>query len=65
MLLCCIVTADLREGDAIRKVNCGVWQIKCHQGSKTNKSNCQFCKKLTFDSFRRDPILMIMKLAQS
>jgi hypothetical protein len=21
---------------------CGVWPIKCRQGSETNKSNCQF-----------------------
>jgi hypothetical protein len=28
---------------------CGVWPIKCRQGSKTNKSTCQFWKKLIFD----------------
>jgi hypothetical protein len=28
---------------------CGVWLIKCRQGSKTNKSKCRFWKKLTFD----------------
>jgi hypothetical protein len=28
---------------------CGVWPIKCRQGVKTNKSNCQFWKKSTFD----------------
>jgi hypothetical protein len=27
----------------------GVWPIKCRQGSKTNKSSCEFWKKLTFD----------------
>jgi hypothetical protein len=29
---------------------CGVWPInKCREGSKTNKSNCRFWKKSTFD----------------
>jgi hypothetical protein len=28
---------------------CGVWPIKYHEGSKTNKLHCQFRKKLTFD----------------
>jgi hypothetical protein len=28
---------------------CGVWPIKCRQGSKTNKSNFRFWKKLTLD----------------
>ena len=28
---------------------CGIRPIKCRQVSKTNKSNCQFCKKLIFD----------------
>jgi hypothetical protein len=27
----------------------GVWPNKCRQGSKTNKLNCEFWKKLTFD----------------
>jgi hypothetical protein len=25
---------------------CGVWKIKCRQGSKMNKSNCRFWRKL-------------------
>jgi hypothetical protein len=33
----------------IRKYCSGVWPTKCHQGSKTNKSNCQFWIKLIFD----------------
>jgi hypothetical protein len=28
--------------------------IKCHQGSKTNKSECSFLEKLTFSGFRRE-----------
>ena len=34
---------------------CAVWPIKCRQGSKTNKSNCQFWKKLTFDWLVESP----------
>jgi hypothetical protein len=34
---------------------CGVWPIKCRQGSKTNKSNYQFWKKLTFDWLVESP----------
>jgi hypothetical protein len=40
------------EGPMLRVqlVNCDVWLInKCRQGSKTNKSNCQFWNKLIFD----------------
>jgi hypothetical protein len=33
----------------------GVWPIKCRQGSKTNKSDCQFWKKLTFDWIVNNP----------
>jgi hypothetical protein len=29
-------------------------RFKCRQGSKTNKSNCEFWKKLTFDWFVQD-----------
>jgi hypothetical protein len=28
---------------------CGIWPIKCHQGSKTNKSKFRVWKQLTFD----------------
>lgn len=28
---------------------CGVWLVKCRQRSKTNKPNCKFCKKSTYD----------------
>jgi hypothetical protein len=31
------------------RVYCGVWPIKCRQGSKTDKSNCQVLKKSTYD----------------
>jgi hypothetical protein len=30
-------------------IYCGAWPIKRRQRSKTNKSNCQFWKKLTYD----------------
>jgi hypothetical protein len=30
-------------------IYCGVWPIKYRQGSKTNKSNCRFWKKPTYD----------------
>ena len=32
-----------------RYLYCGIWPIQCRQESKTNESNCQFYKKLTFD----------------
>ena len=32
-----------------RRYYYGVWPIKCRQGSKTNKSNCQFWKKPTYN----------------
>jgi hypothetical protein len=33
---------------------CGVWPIKCRQGSKTNKLNCQFWMKSTYDWLCRE-----------
>jgi hypothetical protein len=39
----------------LRRSYCGVWPIKCRQGSKTNKSNSQFWKKLKFDWLLENP----------
>jgi hypothetical protein len=39
----------------VKRTCCGVWPIKCRQGSKRNKSNCQFWKKLTFDWLVGEP----------
>ena len=35
---------------------CGLWTIKCRQGSGKNKSNCSFLEKLTFGWFRRESL---------
>jgi hypothetical protein len=42
-------------------VYCSVWPIKCRQGSKTKKSNCEFWKKLTFDWLQRILVRMYVR----
>ena len=48
----CTAAALKKGGSAnneLQRDYCGVWPIKCLQGLKRYKSNCQFSKKLTFD----------------
>jgi hypothetical protein len=42
---------------------CGLWPIKCYQGSETNKSNCENWKKLAFDEFREDSLSTFIRSA--